>query len=387
VVIASFGLQDSTSGAAQQYIDAAGFGSNLESFVNVVRSFTQAEVLICTPHANPPSTANIDDYANAARAVAARCRTDLADIRQLWLDRYVTGGANDGYDPWIASATSRTLPTDAGHAAIAGEIAKHFCPAGAVPFDAGVYGAGKSFELVRVPCTSTQIALMGAGWTQHLGGWQGQALTTSGSEWVSAHGGDTATIQGRFVDCSLLCRRFSDCGQIGVQVDGGASVTIDLYRAYPASTSDLGDANGASAPQDRVLLAHGLTDAVHTVVVTVLGTRNAASSGYNLRFDAFEVGRWRKHGYEIEASEVQQRLQRGSATASLNNASSGYALVAFPLAFTDQTATPTLVATSGDPNYYCTVAGAGNTGATIWAVRRDGSSVTANVQCSWIAVG
>ena len=41
-------------------------------------------------------------------------------------------------------------------------------------------------------------------------------------------------------------------------VDGGTPTTVDLYRAYPASTSDLSGTDGA-APQDRVLLAHGLT--------------------------------------------------------------------------------------------------------------------------------
>ncbi len=387
VVIAAFGLWDSTTGAAQQVTDAAGYASNLESLVNVVRTATQAEVLLCTPHANPPSANSIDDYANAARSVAARLQCDLADIRQLWLDCYLSGGPSDGYYPWLSSGTSRVFPTDAGHAAIAGEIAKHFSPAVAVPFERGGYGAGKTWELVRVPYSSSQVAISGTGWALHGAGWQGKALTASGDEYVTSHTGDTVTIQGRFVDVSMLCRRFSDCGQVSVAVDGGAATLIDLYRAYPASTSDLGDANGASAPQDRVLLAHGLTDAVHTVVVTHAGTKNAASSGYAWRFDALELGRWRRQGFEVEANDPQQRLQRGVNNVTLSGTASGTAVVAFPTAFTGQTVTPTVVAASTDANYFAVVSGVGNSGFTLGAVRRDGTNVSATVACDWIALG
>jgi lysophospholipase L1-like esterase len=388
VVIAAFGQYESSNANAQQFVSAADFGSHLESLVNITRTLTQAEIVLCTPHANPPSTANVDDYANAVRAVAARTRCDLADIRQLWIDRYVAGSLNDGYDPWLNSAVSRVFPTDAGHAAIAGEIARHFAPATAVPYAAAGYGAGKSWELVRVPYTSSQVAILGSGWALH-GGWQGAALSSSGNgnEYVTSHAGDTATVAGRFVDLSMLCRRFSDCGQVSVSVDGGAAAIVDLYRAYPASTSDLADANGASAPQDRVVLAHGLSDSQHTVVVTLLGSKNAASSGTSWRFESFEVGRWRRHGYEVEANEPQQRLQRGGAGVPLVAANTGTLAVSFSVPFTGQTVNPTVVACSQDPNYYCTIAAATNTGFNLVAVRRDGTAVTSTPQCVWMALG
>lgn len=388
VVVCQLGLYESSSGLSQQSTDAVSFGSNLESLVNIVRSFTQAEVLLLTPHANPPIGSSIEAYADQVRAVAGRNRCGLADIRALWADKYVSAGANDGYDPWLLSGTSRTLPTDAGHAAIAAEVAKHLTPGQSIPFAAGLYSAGKVWELVRVPYNSTQVALVGGGWALH-GGWQGSVFNSAGTgyEYVSATAGNTITIAGRFVDLSMLCRRFSDCGQVSVVVDGGSPVTVDLYRAYPASTSDLGDANGGSAPQDRVLLAHGLSDSAHTVVVTILASKNAGSSGFNVRFESFELGRWRKPGYEVEANEPQQRVQRGSVAVSLSASPTGTLAVSFVVPFTGQTTSPTVVACSQDSNYYCTVNTITNTGYNLVAVRRDGTNVTASPTCSWIAVG
>jgi hypothetical protein len=174
---------------------------------------------------------------------------------------------------------------------------------------------------------------------------------------------------------------------VNVVVDGGAAVMVDLYRGYPASTSDLGDSNGAWAPQDRVLLAHGLTDAVHTVVVTVLGSKNVLSTGYALRFESFEVGRWRRHGYEVEAADVQTKVQRGQVNVTLTAAASGTQVVTFPTPFTAQSGNATVVATCLDPNYYCAANMVSNTSFTLVAVRRDGALVTATPACMWIAVG
>ena len=277
-LVVALGQAEGLASDTQRYAPPADFAGHLESLVNVARTYTNAELLLCTPHGS--TAANLDDYAAAVRGVAARLRADLCDWRGLWLDRYLAGGLNDGYDPWLAAATSHLFPTDAGHAAMATELAGHFAPAGIIPVAGAMPGAGKGYETVRVPYSSGQVGLQGSGWAAH-GGYQGAALNSSGGQFEIAtnHAGDSATIGGRFVDLAMLCRRWSDCGQVGVSVDGGPSQTVDLYRGYPTSTTDLADANGASAPQDRVILAHGLQDSAHTVVVTLLAGRNAASSG------------------------------------------------------------------------------------------------------------
>jgi hypothetical protein len=66
-----------------------------------------------------------------------------------------------------------------------------------------------------------------------------------------------------------------DRGMASVSVDGGPAQTVDLYSATPQpatlvwQASNLGTANG------------------HTIKVTVLSTRNPASSGNKVDIDAY----------------------------------------------------------------------------------------------------
>ncbi len=386
LVIAGFGLWESTVGGTQQFEGAADLASNLESMVNVVRTFSQAEVLLCTPVI--PSSGN-ETYADAVRQVSARTRTDLADLRQLFLDRFVSGGPNGGYDPWLNTAVSSVLPTDAGHAAIAAELARHLAPAVAVPFAGGPFGAAKSWELVRISYAAAQLQYAGSGWSSHTS-YQGSLLSASGdsSEGVTNHATDSLSIKGRFVDLHMLCRRFSDCGQISVVVDGGAPTVIDLYRAYPASTSDLGDANGAYAPQDRVTLAHGLTDTIHTVAITLLGTKNVASSGFNWRIEALELGRWRLHGFEVEANEAQSRVQGGTVVFPFSAQNQVILVINFPKAYLSLGGDlPSVTATSKDFHYAVSVTSISLTAINLTCTRIDGTNVTANIGGCWHALG
>jgi hypothetical protein len=45
------------------------------------------------------------------------------------------------------------------------------------------------------------------------------------------------------------------------------------------------------------------------------------------------------------------------------------------------------VATSYDPNFYCSVSGVSNTGFTLTCVRRDGTNYTGGILCNWLAFG
>ena len=58
-------------------------------------------------------------------------------------------------------------------------------------------------------------------------------------------------------------------------IDGKNEGTVDLYSASPAALNKT---------------YTGLTNKVHTVVIKVLHTKNASSSGFNVRLDAFKVG-------------------------------------------------------------------------------------------------
>jgi hypothetical protein len=65
-------------------------------------------------------------------------------------------------------------------------------------------------------------------------------------------------------------------GKATISVDGGAPVTVDLY---------------APGSPVRATLSYGATAAKnHSIKVTVLGTKNAASSGTQVRVDGFKTG-------------------------------------------------------------------------------------------------
>lgn len=68
----------------------------------------------------------------------------------------------------------------------------------------------------------------------------------------------------------------SDSGIVGVSVDGGAETTLDLYSASIVN-------------QKAFSLASGLAYGYHQIKIRVTGTKNASSTGYYFRPDAFDV--------------------------------------------------------------------------------------------------
>ena len=72
-----------------------------------------------------------------------------------------------------------------------------------------------------------------------------------------------------------VTRTGPDQGKASVTIDGVNKGTVDLYAA-------------AAAASNKVY--SGLANQVHTIVINVLRTKNASSSGFNVRLDAFVVG-------------------------------------------------------------------------------------------------
>ncbi len=360
---------------------ATDFAGHLTGLVNALRA-DGAEIVLATPHANA-AVATLDDYAAAVRGVAAATGCGLVDLRQLWLDHYDASAANDGYGTWLDTAAGdHTNPTDAGHQAIGDEVFKLFDAAGELPVH-GPLGVGKEWEQVRLLNTSGLLAYTGA-WS-NASGFALAGLLASGQEKQTGTPGDRITFSARFGELYMLCRRWHDGGQVTVTVDGVPAGTVDLYRANPASTTDLADFNGAIAPQDRVALALGLADTVHTVTLQLAATKNAASSGTMWRFDALELLRLRQGGLAVEGSEPLQRVQCGAVAVVLAGAASGVALVTFPSAYNG--APPVVVAQSPNAAYYTAVSNVTATGCQIALVQYAHAAVTDTQTVSWIAFG
>ncbi len=357
------------------------FAGQLTGLVNLLRA-SGAEVVLLTPHANSAAP-TLDLYAGAVRAVAAASGCGLVDLRELWLDHYDPAAPNDGYGAWLNTAAGdHTNPTDAGHQAMGDEVFKAFDAAGALPVR-GPLGVGRAWEQVRLLNTSGLLTFTG-GWAPQSG-FQLAGLLASGREMQTSAPGDHITFKARFGELYMLCRRWHDGGQVTVTVDGALLGTVDLYRATPTSTSDLADYNGALAPQERVPLALGLSDSVHTVTLQLAATKNAASLGTVWRFDALELLRLRVGGLLVEGTEPLQMVQRGSVQMSLVNASQGIALITFPVPYNG--AAPVVVAQSPDPAYYTAVSNVTPTGAQITLVQYAHNLVTDTRMVSWVAFG
>ncbi len=362
---------------------AADLVGHLIGFINLLRA-GGAEALLCTPHAGPAPALGgaFDDYANAVRGVAAATGCGLVDVRQLWLDHYDPTQPNDGYGTWLnTSGGDHVNPTDAGHQAIGDEVYKAFDAYGELPV-AGRIGTGTEFERVALLNSAPTPLVFTGSWAS---GTDANAL--SGRDEVTSTPGDKITFEARFSDLHMLCRRWKDSGQVTVTVDGALFGTVDLYRANPASTVDLGDYNGAIAPRERVALALGLADTVHAVVLQLAATKNPASSGYTWRFDAVELLRQRQAGQAVEAAAPVQRIQSGVASCVLAGANAGGVNVAFSPAYPN--AAPVVVATVAwsTPDYFAFVGTPTPAGVFVYAGRRDGTNVTATVPVQWMAIG
>ena len=72
-----------------------------------------------------------------------------------------------------------------------------------------------------------------------------------------------------------IARTGPDRGRANVTIDGNNRGTVDLYASSPGSVSNV---------------YSGLSNARHTVVIKVLGTKRAASTGTSVTLDAFVVG-------------------------------------------------------------------------------------------------
>jgi len=359
---------------------AADFAGHLGGLVNLLRA-NGAEVVICTPHANA-TIANVDDYANAARGVAAATASGLVDVRQLWLDHYLSGAPNDGYDPWLNTSTGdHTNPTDIGHQAIGDEVFRLFDGANELPV-LGPAGVGRELERVRLPNTAPTPLVFTGTWAALA-----NANYASGREYTTSTPGDKITFAARFTDLYMLAGRWHDAGQVTVTVDGALAGTYDLYRASPASTVDLADYHGAIAPQERMALGGPYQDAVHSVTLTLAATRNQASTGNFWRFDAVELVRLRQAGQAIESVAPLQRVQAGAATVSLAAAGSASTTVAFPQSFPN--GAPQVVATvDWTGNLYCCAVSSVAAGSVqITVFTRDGSAQTAAITVHWLAIG
>ena len=109
-------------------------------------------------------------------------------------------------------------------------------------------------------------------------GWFGvaDAAANGGFYRMSNVKNDTATWKSpATTSITWVTRTGPDQGKASVTIDGTNKGTVDLYSAAPAASNKV---------------YSGLANKAHTIVIKVLGTKNAASTATNVRLDAFIVG-------------------------------------------------------------------------------------------------
>jgi hypothetical protein len=110
------------------------------------------------------------------------------------------------------------------------------------------------------------------------GAWNG-ATAGSGGYYTTAVAGSTVTVQDETSGFQWITRTGPDQGMAQISVDGMAVKTVDLY----SKTAKAGVAISVPTSTD-----------VHVITITTLATKNAASTGTNVAFDAL-VG----FGFEV----------------------------------------------------------------------------------------
>ena len=108
----------------------------------------------------------------------------------------------------------------------------------------------------------------------YTGGWWGVAdpAYLSGELRGTSEPGATATLSFTGTGIALSGSTGGDKGRASISIDGGTSQIIDWYSATPANRATL-------------LSVTGLSSGTHTMVITVLAERDAASVGDQVNFD------------------------------------------------------------------------------------------------------
>jgi len=403
------GLNDSWTPDGERFVDPDTFARGMRALVEVIRtSYFQAEIALLTPAcSSQPDAGNggsisagtytLEQYAMGIRRAALDLGVALVDIRQLFADRLDTDEANfsqdDGYGSWLStSGNNHTNPTDAGHQAIAEEVFKLFgTPGLAMGRPMRVQPAGpidwyKNAETCRLESNHPALLYAGGHWATYTPSALADLYFSAAGLQRSHTSGDTVTVKDRMLDFALLTRHGPDCGQIEVSVDGGPSVTLDLYRGVPSDISDA-TADGSVYPMELFWLARGLSDAIHTVVITVLGAKDSSATDSYVYVDGVSYTRAAYAARRLETmADANARLQYGSFSISVIAAQSGVTTITFPSAFRNNTA-PVVLAVTGDNNWYCSVQNASAASADIHIQHRDGTNATATIGGTWMAVG
>jgi CSLREA domain-containing protein len=151
---------------------------------------------------------------------------------------------------------------------------------------------------------STSYAVRYDGWTGRI-----DAAASGGGYRAASAAGQTVSLTKTRANTtssvSIITYKGPDQGKVAVTIDGGAAVTKDLYAATPAFLTVI----SFTVPSANK----------HTISIKVLGTRNAASTGTEFRFDGAKFA-----GTVFDDTNLSARYGGWSSTANTSALSRSY---------------------------------------------------------------
>lgn len=356
LVIICVGVNDSLTAEAIRYTPASRYKWQLDGLVRNIKQRTGSEIALMTPPCT--STISIGDYATAMQQVAKMNGLQCIEAYALWLSHYVAGAAHSGQGDW---GIDTWHPTPLGHTKI-GTL---------------LYETLFKYNQRIVPLTSKTLRYWyddimftySDGWSLHTI----DNLSDGKNVFIEKAGLNTKTVTFSVYanEIAVLTRPNQDGGKFTYAIDGGTPVEIDLLTAYPTSRADVTDLNSASMSAEKVVIASGLDNSLHTVVLTC--TQN---------YIYFS-------GIEIVLSEIGRTTPTPKTmnSGSLNITGTGTTYKLGVATFSTVHSTiPIVIPTTNDVNYVAAIGTIRVESADIYISRKDGATFTSTVGVSYISI-
>ncbi len=121
------GINDTIEKVPDKFATPALYAEHLRTLINdIEHAHPDADIVLMTPTYYDYGTervSRLDPYVHEMKQIAAARHIPLVDLHALWMDHLVIGADHNGQGDWLD--TDRCHPTDAGHAAMGREIARH----------------------------------------------------------------------------------------------------------------------------------------------------------------------------------------------------------------------------------------------------------------------
>lgn len=346
--VSTFNLSVAKSGSGTGTVTSSPAGINCGATCS--QSFADGTGVTLT--ATPDAGASFTGWAGACTNPTGTCTVTMDAARSVTA-KFAVPPTVTGFSPTsgpagsavtvngtaLTGATSVTFNgTAATFTVVSANQITATVPAGAttglirVTTPGGTAASGSNFTVTSTGATTYQE---GAAAVQ-LNGWRGvtDPAASGGSYRVSKVTNDTVTFKFTGTGVTWVTRKAPDQGKAVVTIDGVAKGTFDLYSATVQ----------ASVAQPF----SGLANAAHTMVVKVLGQKNATATAFNVAVDAFVVG---ASTTQDGATRVQYAKWLGTAATTANGGAYRSAGISTATALLKFTGTGVDLVTAKGPTY------------------------------------